>query len=142
VTPDSLSKELQNLKGLIPPQPLLPKAKEAVKGRATLLVISIVAILTSTAPPSCAFPPWGRHIIGIIQMVSRQAREAELLQAGQAKPLTFTWDKQTKFLVNQHFVDAGILSPGVRVEVVYHRPFFGAPYVTKVTLLSPGVREK
>jgi hypothetical protein len=63
-------------------------------------------------------------------------------QPGKAKPLIFTWDKQTKFVVNQHFVDAGILSSGVRIEVVYHRPFFGSPYVTKVTLLSAPVREK
>jgi hypothetical protein len=34
------------------------------------------------------------------------------------------------------FVDAAILSSGARVEVVCIRPFFGIPYVTKVTLLS------
>jgi hypothetical protein len=34
------------------------------------------------------------------------------------------------------FVDAAILSSGARVEVVCIRPFFGNPYVTKVTLLS------
>jgi hypothetical protein len=76
-----------------------------------------------------------RHLVGIIQNVNALAQEAELLQPGKENPLRLTWDKQTRFVANQHFVDAAILSSGARVEVVCIRPFFGTPYVTKVTLL-------
>jgi hypothetical protein len=100
----------------------------------SLLVISVVAILMSVAPPSFAFSVRGRHLVGIVQNVNAQAREAELRQPGKVKPLRFTWDKQTRFIANQDFVDAAILSSGARVEVVCIRPFFGSPYVTKVTL--------
>jgi hypothetical protein len=101
----------------------------------SLKIISVVAILMSVAPLSFALSIPGRHVVGIIQEVNAQAREAELLQPGKAKPLRFTWDNQTRFIANQHFVDAAILSSGARVEVEYHQPFFGKPYVTKVTLL-------
>ena len=106
----------------------------------SVLVISVIGILVSVAPPSFALSTMGRHLIGIIQEVNAQAREAELLQPGKAKPLRFTWDKQTRFVANQHFVDAAILSPGARVEVIFHPHFFGNPYVTKVTLLSTSIR--
>jgi hypothetical protein len=33
-------------------------------------------------------------------------------------------------------VNAAILKQGTRVEVIYHHPLFGRPFVTKVTLLS------
>ena len=95
-----------------------------------LTVISVVAILVS------ALSIRGRHLVGIIQNVNSLARDAELLQPGKENPLRFTWDKQTRFVANQHFVDAAILSSGARVEVVCIRPFFGSPYVTRVTLLS------
>jgi hypothetical protein len=55
-------------------------------------------------------------ILGIIQNVNALAREAELLQPDKENPLRFTWDKQTRFVANQHFVDAAILSSGARVR--------------------------
>jgi hypothetical protein len=101
-----------------------------------LLAISVLAILMSVASPSIAHSIGARHLVGIIQYVNAHAREAELLQPGKAKPLRFTWDKETRFIADQHLIDAVILSSGVRVEVVYIRPFFGRPYVTKLTLLQ------
>jgi len=102
----------------------------------SLLVICVVAILVSGAPPSFALLTMGRHLVGTIQSVNAQAREAKLLQMGKEQSLRFTWDKQTRFIADQHFVDAAMLTIGARVEVVCIRPFFGSPYVTKVTLLS------
>ena len=102
-----------------------------------LLAISVLAILMSVASPSFAHSIGARHLVGIIQYVNAHAREAELLPPDKAKPLRFKWDKQTRFVANQQLVDAVILSSGVRVEVVYIQPFFGSPYVTKVTLLQP-----
>ena len=105
----------------------------------SVLVVAILALLVSIASPSFGISTMGRHVVGVIQEVNAQAREAELLQAGKAKPLRFTWDDQTRFVANQHFVDATILNPGARVEVVFHPHFFGSPYVTRVTLLSTSI---
>ena len=102
--------------------------------------IAVLALLVSIAWPSFGLSTMGRHVVGNIQEVNAQAREAELLQPGKAKPLRFTLDNQTRFVANQHFVDAAILSPGARVEVVLHPHFFGSLYVTKVTLLSTSIR--
>jgi Tfp pilus assembly protein PilE len=106
----------------------------------TVSVLVIAALLVSIALPSYGFFVMGRHVVGVIQEVNAQAREAELLQPGKAKALRFTWDNQTKFVANQHSVDATLLSPGARVEVVFHPHFFGSPYVTKVTLMSTPIR--
>jgi hypothetical protein len=103
---------------------------------ACLLLISAIATFVSIASPSFALSVKGWHLVGIIQNVNALAREAELLQPGKENPLRFTWDKQTRFVAKQHFVEAAILSSGARVEVVYIQPLFGTPYVTKVTLIS------
>jgi hypothetical protein len=101
-----------------------------------LLIALVIANLVSTAPPTLALSIRGRHIKGIIQKVDAQAREAELLQPGKAKPLRFTWDKQTEFVAGVQFVDAAMLRPGASVEIICYHPFFGDTYATKVTLLS------
>jgi hypothetical protein len=105
----------------------------------SVLIISVIAILLSVAPPCLALSTTGRHLIGIIQNVNVQAREAELLRSGNAKPLKLTWDKQTRFIANQRFVNLSILSSGAHVEVVCLQPFFGNSYAIKVTLLSCSV---
>jgi hypothetical protein len=80
--------------------------------------------------------PTGRHISGIVQKTNGQTREVEFLRTDTGRPLSFVWNNRTKFVANMQFVSAAILQPGVKVEVIYHRPFFGRPFVTKVTLLT------
>jgi hypothetical protein len=100
-----------------------------------LLIVFVAATLMSVAPPSLGTPIRGQRLVGIIQKVNAQTREAELLELGEAKSLRFTWDKQTRFVANQRFVDAAILRAGARVEVVSIHLFFASRYATKVTLL-------
>jgi hypothetical protein len=80
--------------------------------------------------------PMGRHVTGIVQKTNIQAREAEILRTDTGVTLSFVWNNRTKFVANMHFVSTAILQPGNKVEVIYHRPFFGRPFVTKVTLLT------
>ena len=96
----------------------------------------IIANLVNTVPPILAISIIRRHITGIIQKVYAQTREAELLPSGKAKPLRFTWDRQTKFITCLQVADAAMLRPGALVEIICNHPFFGDTYVTKVTLLS------
>ena len=101
-----------------------------------LLIALIIANLVNTVPPILAISIIRRHITGIIQKVYAQTREAELLPSGKAKPLRFTWDRQTKFITCLQVADAAMLRPGALVEIICYRPFFGDTNVTKVTLLS------
>lgn len=78
----------------------------------------------------------GRHIIGIVQNTNVQMHEAEILQTDTGVPLGFIWNNRTTFVANMQVADAAILKRGAKIEVSYHQPLFGRPYVTKVTLLS------
>ncbi len=106
-----------------------------------LLIPLVIINLVCPAPPTLALSIRGRHVTGIIQKVDAQAREAELLPPGKAKPLRFTWDRQTQFVPGLQFVDAAMLRPGALVEIICYHPFFGDTYVTKVTLLSRSLHQ-
>lgn len=95
-----------------------------------------LAIVVGIPTLAAARPPMGRHISGVVQMTKGQTREAEIVRTDTGVTLSFVWNNRTKFVANTHFVSAAILQQGDKVEVIYHRPFFGRPFVTKVTLLT------
>lgn len=95
-----------------------------------------LAIVVSVPSLATARTPTGRHITGVIQMTNGQTREVEILRTDTGETLSFVWNNRTKFVANMQFVSAAIFQPRDKVEVIYHRPFFGRPFVTKVTLLS------
>jgi hypothetical protein len=119
----------------------IPCTRASARKAGYLFVALVVANLVSTEAPTQAFSVKGRHVVGFIQNVDAQAREAELVQPGKPKPLRFTWDQQTKFLTRLQLCDARVLRPGVLVEIVCYHPFFGDTYVTRVTLLSRSLLE-
>ena len=100
-----------------------------------LLIALMFAALANFATPAAAITPQGRHITGTIQTVDASAREAQMLPQDNATPVTFVWNKLTTFVTAASMADATILKKGARVEVILHRPFFGKPFVAKVTLL-------
>jgi hypothetical protein len=105
-----------------------------------LLIPLVVLNLVCPAPPTLALSIKGRHVIGIIRKVDAQAREAELLPTDRAKPLRFTWDRQTQFVPGR-FVDPAMLRPGALVEISCYHPFFGDTYARKVKLLSGSLQQ-
>ncbi len=101
-----------------------------------LVLAVVVGIPTRTE----ARAPRGRPISGIVQKTNEPTRETEIVRTDTGIPLSFVWISRTVFVANMQVVDAGILEPGAKVEVIYHQPFFGRPFVTKVTLLSASAR--
>jgi len=101
-----------------------------------LLFALVLIIFVGIPAPAAARSPRGRFISGIVQKSNAPAQEAEILRTDTGAPLSFVWISRTIFVVNVQVVDAAILEPGAKVEVIYHQPFFGRPFVTKVTLLS------
>ena len=101
-----------------------------------LLITLVLTFLLSLAPPAAARSPQPRQITGTIRKVDAPAREVEMLREDKGTLLNFVWNKYTTFIAHAQFADAGILKKGARVEVNSHTPFFGKPFVTKVTLLQ------
>ena len=100
------------------------------------LLVPLLALCASFAAPASARSPQPRQITGTVRKVDAPAREVEMLREDKGTPLHFVWNKHTTFIANAQFADAGILKKGTRVEVNCHTPFFGKPFVTKVTLLQ------
>ena len=78
----------------------------------------------------------GHRISTIVQQTNGPAREAEILRTDTGEPISFVWINGTTFVANMQMANAAILTHGAKVEVIYHQPFFGRPFVTKVTLLA------
>ncbi len=100
----------------------------------TTLIIVVILLLAAFLAPVSAVTPHGRRVTGTIKKVDAAKREVEMLADDTNALVTFTWNSQTSFVANAKFTDAAILRAGARVEVVRHVPFFGSPFVTKVTL--------
>lgn len=101
------------------------------------LALAVVVCIPSLAT---ARTHTGSHITGIVQKTNVQVREAEILRTDTGVRLSFVWNNQTTFVANTQLVNAAILKRGAKVEVIYHQPFFGRPFVTRVTLLSASDR--
>lgn len=100
------------------------------------LITLLSALLANFATPADARSPQGRHITGTIRKVDATAKEVEMLREDKGTVIKFVWNKQTDFIASGQFADPAILTKGARVEVIHHEPFFGSPFVRKVTLLS------
>ena len=101
----------------------------------SLLTTLVLFFLLSLVPPAAARNP-GTRITGTIKKVDAPAKEVEMLREDEGTLISFMWNKQTSFFANAQATDASILKTGARVEVIRHRPLFGKPFITKVTLLQ------
>ncbi len=96
--------------------------------------VFIVAAMLSVAGTSHALPPRGSHLEGVVTALDMKARRASLVtDAGRA--VSFTWNRRTRF------VTASPLRKGARVAIVYHQPFFGEPFVSRVSVAAPVQRD-
>lgn len=89
-----------------------------------------------TAPVAQAHSARARELAVTVQMIRADARSLTLVPTKTKSPREFVWYKSTRFIENNHFVDAAALKEGMQVKVYYHSPFFGKPFVTKVVWSS------
>ncbi len=101
-----------------------------------LLFALALAVVVGIPAPVAARAPRRRPIAGIVQKTNELTREVEIVRIDTGTPLSFIWISRTVFIAKTQVVDAAILDPAAKVEVICHQPFFGRPFVTKVTLLS------
>ena len=102
----------------------------------SLLITLVLSFLLSLTAPATATTSRPRVITGTVKKVDAPAKEVEMLREDDGTLKTFVWNKHTSFIANAQIADATILKKGARVEVNCHTPFFGKPFVTKVTLLQ------
>ncbi|MCB1209130.1 MAG: hypothetical protein KDK97_07370 [Verrucomicrobiales bacterium] len=112
-----------------------------MKTRSRLIAL-LFAMLASFTMPATARTPHGRDIIGIIQRVNPQTQEVEMRRDDTGAVITFVRVKRTTFVADGRLADATILKPGAHVTVSHHVPFFGKPFVTRVTLLPAAIPTK
>lgn len=96
--------------------------------------VFVLAFVVSLMTSATALPLSGRYVTGIVKKVDPQARQAQVLPLETTESLGFTWNRRTVFSANKQAADAGVVKRGAKVRVIYHRPFFGPAYVSKVAL--------
>lgn len=101
----------------------------------------MLAILAATMPFAAALPNTGRHITGTIENVDSQNKEVTLRPENKGSAISFVWNKRTTFSTDTRPADASILKTGRRVKTIYHSPFFGKPYVSRVILTTMAAPE-
>lgn len=95
----------------------------------------LLACMASSAMPVAALPLRGQHIIGTIQKVDTTTHQVEMLREDNGTLIKFVWNKRTTFVTDIQMADAAFLKRGAHVEVAFHEPVFGKPFVTKIALL-------
>ena len=102
----------------------------------SLLIALLLTFFVSITQLAVALTPRGRPLTGTIQKVDTQSQEVEMLREDKGTVITFVWvPRHTTFVANGQMADVAILKKGARVQVSHHVPFFGKPFVTRVTLL-------
>lgn len=96
----------------------------------TLILAGAFAL--ALAPSAEAHAPRARELCGVIQSIDSQSGTLTIQTTKGNAPATFAIKRDTRFLKDWKFGDAGLLKEGLRACVYYHSPFFGKPFVTKV----------
>lgn len=105
--------------------------------KTSITKISVLStLLACIATPAMALPTLGRHLTGTIEKIDLRIREVEMRRADKGTDVTFGWNRRTTFSTNGHPADATILKPGTRAKVIYHTPFIGKPFVSRVRIVA------
>jgi hypothetical protein len=102
----------------------------------------VSALLACFATSASALPTAGRRLSGTIRNVETRVREAEMRRADNDAVIAFRWNKHTLFVANGKIADPAIVRTGANVNVIYHEPFFGKPFVSRVKLAMPISHDK
>ena len=80
-----------------------------------------------------ARPPRAREQCGVLEHIDRETRALAIRRSKECKLLQLAWTRRTKFIWNGEFDSSNSLEEGGYICVYYRSPFFGKPFVTKVT---------
>lgn len=102
--------------------------------KSSLLIAVFLAASIVGSFDALALPQLGRDAAGVVERLDETAKTFQLRRANDPTPLTLIWNSRTRFIEGAQFVAAAKLHEGTKVRVIYHSPFFGERFVTKVIL--------
>lgn len=103
--------------------------------------VAIIISCLMSAMAANAMPRLGREGTGSIQLVDANHHMFTIRLEGEIRPRSFEWTRDTRFFEGYALTTSRTLRAGAAVRIYYHVPFFGKPYVTKVTFLTSPQRE-
>ena len=101
-----------------------------------------LAAFIAGSSEALALPRLGRDAAGIVERLDGNAKTFQLRQTNEARPMMLAWNSRTRFTAGAEFVAAAKLREGAPVRVIYHSPFFGERFVTKVVLGAAAANRK
>jgi len=108
--------------------------------RATVALV-VIAFWLSAAGRLVASNPARRHeMSGTVQRVDRKT--IAILPRGESKPVVFEWDRETRFICNGAPATVNALHSGTRVTIRCIHPFFGSPFLYRVSWETPALPNK
>lgn len=97
-----------------------------------ILPALLLAGAFALTPKAEAHTPRARELCGVIQSIDSQTGTLAIQSPKTSASATFAIKRDTRFIKDRKFTDAGALTEGLRACVYYRSPFFGKPFVTKV----------
>lgn len=82
-------------------------------------------------------PRLSRESDGLVQSVDRNSETFVIKIDDNSRLRSFEWNKKTQFFLDATLSNSRILRAGVSIRIRYRVPFFGKPFVTKVTMHRP-----
>jgi hypothetical protein len=79
-----------------------------------------------------AMPRLGVERTGVIVKVDLNSRQMVMRRGDTSETLTFTWNRRTVFVAGSHIVAPSSIAPRDHVQIIYHRPLFGNPFITRL----------
>lgn len=80
--------------------------------------------------------PTSREADGVIRTVDPRTTMMTVEIPKPSRLMAFEWNRDTEIFQHGQFTVPEALKEGVCVRIRYHVPFFGKPFVCKVTLLK------
>ena len=96
-----------------------------------LVACSLLSIATAEANS-----PSSREADALVQSVDRKSTIATIQIEGDSRLRSFEWNQRTRFVHHGKFTGSEVLAAGAAVRIRYRVPFFGKPFLSKVTSLE------
>ena len=108
--------------------------------KSRLFVALFLAASIAGSSDALALPRLGRDAAGVVERLDGSAKTFQLRRSKDAPTMMLSWNSRTRFIEGAQFVDAAKLREGASVSVIYHSPFFGERFVTKIVLGGAAAR--
>ena len=103
-----------------------------VRFKPLIVVLALIAFWLSIAGQLDANNPSRRHeMSGTVQRVDRKT--ITILPRGESNVVVFDWDRETRFVCNGVPASVDALHSGTRVTIRCIHPFFGLPFLYRVS---------